>query len=102
MREYIICSAIHIDDNKVHPHKPKNIETGFVVCGRRHHNCYATLCLINPDFEYKANRNEQGFLTNTDRFVNRKEAFQIARCASQLRLKGEWDQDSILTSEDLY
>lgn len=102
MREYIICSAIYIDDNKIHLHSPKNINTGFVICGRRHHNCYTTLCLINPDLDYKANKNEQGFLTNEDRFVNRKEAFQIARCASQIKNLGEWDKDSCLTSEDIF
>lgn len=102
MKEYIICSAVYIDDNKEYVHKPKNIKTGFVICGRRHHDCYYILHLMMPNHEYKEERNNQGFLTNTNRFVDRKEAFQIARCASQLRLKGEWDKDSILTSEDLY
>lgn len=37
MKEYIICAANHYDDGKKHPHTPKNIEQGFVICGRRHH-----------------------------------------------------------------
>lgn len=43
MKEYILCASIHFDDGKVHEHQPKNIKTGFVVCGRRHHNYYNTL-----------------------------------------------------------
>jgi hypothetical protein len=100
MREYIICSAIHIDNKKEYIHKPKNIKTGFVVCGRRHHDCFHTLFMI--DSAVDKNIITQGFLTNTDKFLNRKESFQIARCANQIKNLGEWDQGSNLTSEDIY
>lgn len=100
MRENIICSALHINNEKEYVHQPKNIKQGYVVCGRRHHNCYVTLNMIddNPDRKNII----QGFLTNQDRFVNRKEAFQIARCSMQIKNLGEWNQDSILYSEDIY
>ena len=104
MREYIICSAIYYNDGIVHTHKPVNIDTGLVVAGRRHHDCYYILSVLLGDSYNKdcLSRDCQGFLTNTNRFVGRKEAFSIARSASQLRLKYEWDENTILTSEDLY
>ena len=37
--ERILCAAIWYNDGKKHVHQPINIETGFVICGRRHHNC---------------------------------------------------------------
>jgi hypothetical protein len=44
--EFIICSALYYNDGASHLHQPKNIDTGFVICGRRHHNCYGTLAAI--------------------------------------------------------
>ena len=100
MRENIICSALHISNEKEYVHQPKNIKQGYVVCGRRHHNCFTTLFMIDSNVD--KNIVTQGFLTNEDRFVSRKEAFQIARCSMQIKNLGEWNQDSILFSEDLY
>ena len=40
-KEYILCAAIHWDDGETYPHQPKNITTGLVICGRRHHNILA-------------------------------------------------------------
>lgn len=37
MKEYILCSANHYDDGEKEIHGPKNIESGFVICGMRHH-----------------------------------------------------------------
>jgi hypothetical protein len=105
-KEYIICSAILYDDGKVHVHQPKNIETGIVICGRRHHNCIHTAAiLLGERYDKKLiDRANQGFLTNLDRFVDRKEGMQIAKKAGQLinpALHKDSD-DAILTSEDLY
>ena len=102
MRETIICSAVYVNDKNEHVHQPKNISIGYVVAGRRHHNCFATLQMISPDFSWKRFENIQGFLTNEDRFVDRKEAFKIARCSTQIKNLGEWDKDSCLCSEDIY
>ena len=74
-KEYLMCAAIHVKDGKEHPHQPINIVSGFVVCGRRHHNCLTTLTLIDPKLHMKAT---YGFLTSENRFVNRAEARSIA------------------------
>jgi hypothetical protein len=91
----IICSAIHFDDGCRHVHQPKNIDRGFVICGRRHHNCYTTYALIkNADMRAP---NEQGFLTDDDRFVDREEGMRIAFEAGQIP-----EKKLRLFSEDLY
>ena len=50
------------------------------------------------------NTEVQGFLTNTDRFVDRKEAYKIAFEADQINgpNKGRSENSIGLTSEDLY
>jgi hypothetical protein len=78
--EYILCAAIHFDDGKSYTQQPKNIKLGLVICGRRHDNCYQVFSLIRID-KYITTH---GFLTNTDRFVTRKEAFYIAWKARQI------------------
>lgn len=50
--EYIICSAIHFDDGKEYVHQPKNIKSGFVVTGRRHHNCYNVLSSLGKALQF--------------------------------------------------
>lgn len=109
MREYILCAANHYDDGQEPIHQPINIKSGFVVCGRRHHNCIGTFAQI-MGFPYSAEAERlseteiQGFLTNTDRFVDRLEAFEIAKVADQIHgpNKGRISIDIGLTSEDLY
>ena len=39
---YIICAAIWFKDGKKYSHQPRNVDSGLVVCGRRHHNCFLT------------------------------------------------------------
>ena len=95
--EYIICSAIWFQDgNMGHPHQPKNIETGYVICGRRHHNCFSVYMMIEG-LRTKNQSSIQGFLTNYDRFVDRKEAAEIAFVAEQIQ-----EQKDVLYSEDIY
>ena len=100
--EYILCAANHYNDGTEHPHQPKNIKTGFVVCGHRHHNCIVTFADI-VGFPYTEeghkihNTEEQGFLTNTNRFVGREEAGLIAFTAGQTK-----EFKTTLYSEDLY
>lgn len=108
-KEYIICAANYYNDGKVHVHQPTNVEIGFVVGGRRHHNCIHTFTLI-VGYPYDENGLEirrtevQGFLTNTNRFVGRKEAYKIAFEANQIigPNKGRSENSIGLTSEDLY
>ena len=109
MKEYILCAANRYDDGEKHEHQPININRGFVVCGRRHHNCIQTFTQI-VGFPYNENGHRihntevQGFLTNTNRFVTRKEAYKIAFEADQIigPNKGSAKNSIGLTSEDLY
>lgn len=111
-KERILCAAIYFNDGKVYDHQPKNIEIGFVVTGRRHHNCYATLSSIGKvlGLEDKAlrsferiDRDNQGFITSSDRYVSRAEAFIIAKEMNQIFHKMHCDDyEGILISEDLY
>ena len=96
---YIICAAIWFNDGKKHEHQPRNIDSGFVVAGRRHHNVFLTVADIKdvPYKDYGYSENIQGFLTSNNRFVNRKEAGQIAFDAGQTAKLIE-----CLFSEDLY
>lgn len=84
-REYILCAAILYADGRIYVHQPKNVATGFVVTGRRHHNCIATFGILNREklMDYKKLRHHEGFLTNTNRFVSRQEAYEIAVAAGQ-------------------
>ena len=112
MKEYILCSAIHIDDGKDYEDVPAGIFTGFVVTGRRHSDCYQTiknlckiLCISSRyrDIEDICDRKHQGFLTSKDRYVSREEAYIIAKRNNQLLLPpAKNDEGSILTSEELY
>ena len=109
MKEFILCAANYYQDGLIHVHQPKNISNGFITCGRRHHNCIGTFALI-VGFPYTEeghkihNTEVQGFLTNTNLFVDRKEAFKIARDANQIQGPNKGQQENFigLTSEDLY
>lgn len=98
--ERVLCAAIWFDDEVEHPHQPRNIKTGLVVCGWRHHNCYATAHALSVRMLPAARAgaaNHEGFLTSTGRFVDRSEAGHIAFAADQV------DRDNLcLMSEDLY
>lgn len=106
MKEYILCAAIWYNDLleymngnfKGVVYHPKNIETGFVVCGRRHHNIIQTVALLTGK---PASGKIQGFLTNTDRFLDRNEALLVALEAGQV-LNPEAVRGNQLYSEDLY
>lgn len=89
MNERIICASNFYNDNKVHPHQPKNIQIGFITCGRRHHNCIVTFAQI-VGFPYSEESSViqdteiQGFLTISNRFVDRFEAYEIALKENQI------------------
>lgn len=106
VKEYILVAANHYDDGTEHYHQPRNITSGFVIPGRRHHNCIALFSLM-VGFPYDErgiklmNTEIQGFLTNTDRFVGREEALEIARAAGQVLDESDV-RGNRLHSEDLY
>lgn len=89
-KEFILCAAIDYN--------------GIIVSGRRHTDCYNILNqLTNIEDNLLPDRDKQGFLTSTGRFVDRKIAFIIAKENGQIFHK-MYDNDSSgsLTSEDLY
>ena len=105
VKEFILCAAIHYKDGKVHTHQPVNIESGLVICGMRHCNCYSVLSGLLGDFDGKllVGRDGQGFITSHDRYVDRQEAFLIAKANNQIHHKlFDNDDTGTLCSEDLY
>ena len=106
VKEYILCAAIWYKDiplqKVIQGVLPKNCDRGLVVLGHRHGQAMWTMsCLTGlrsvTNAEDGVGEYEQGFLTNTNRFVGREEAAQIAFDSRQI------DQHTItLYSEDLY
>lgn len=103
MNEFILCAANYYNDGKEYIHNPVNIKIGYIICGRRHHNCIQTFAQIYG-FPYSKEANIiqqteiEGFLTSKNRFLNREEAYRVAFAAAQCDKK-----DNVrLYSEDLY
>lgn len=94
--EYILCAALYYDDGIKRVHQPKNIDTGLVICGRRHHNCFNILFQIFKDISKKS-LVKQGFLSSKDRFLDRKTAAIVALNSKQI-----YKKTKSLFSEDLY
>lgn len=102
-KEFILCAANYYDDGKQYNNGCKNIKTGFVVCGRRHSNClfiFSKMYSIRKSLKLQYTE-KQGFITNTNRWVDRFEALKIARNANQL-ITGNGNDTIGLFSEDLY
>ena len=106
MEEQIICSAIWYKELPVKDkdipllhYLPINCKTGMVFCGHRHMHCQYTM--INSiglrSVESEVGKYVQGFLTNTNRFVDRKEGAEI-----HVKNGGTLHFGNILYSEDLY
>jgi hypothetical protein len=113
MKEKILCAAIWYKDvplkKDIPQVRPKNIDRGIVVAGYRHGHCLWTMaCLTGLRTATFADDgtgdHEQGFLTNHNRFVDRKEAYKIAYENDQIigPNRGIPDNEIGLTSEDLY
>ncbi len=90
--EYIICAAIWFDDGKKHEFMP--VQTGIVIAGHRHHNCFAIASQLTElmggtidTFHNKLQQKAQGFLTSKGRFVDRWQAMYIAYTAGQVNVK---------------
>jgi hypothetical protein len=94
--EQILCAAIWFDDGIKHYHQTNHLQSGFIMCGYRHCCIFEQMGIIQPDYKGKY-KIVQGFLTNTNRFVDRVEGAAVAFKAKQT--KRELTQ---LFSEDLY
>ena len=101
MNEFILCAAIYYEDGIKRKHQPANISAGVVVCGQRHANCFIVLNELLQD-KFDKTKHHQGFLTSKGRFVDRVEAFQLAKKSGQIITPIKDDEVNILTSEDLY
>ena len=91
-REFILCAALN--------------HNGNIICGHRHSDCYATLKnVVKVNYEDMPQRENQGFLTSLNRYVNRKEGWIIAKENNQIQWgleASENREDSQLISENLY
>lgn len=116
-KEYISCSAIHYDNGKHYPWQDVyGIKSGFVLCGFRHTDIIGVLpenpymCDEDPErnptvCKWNSNvripgcsiKTTQGFMTSTGRFVNRKEAAEIAYNCGQIT-----EEKVSLFSEDIF
>lgn len=105
--EYILCSAVWYKDLllkkpevlKIRGFSPFNVDKGIVFCGWRHTNCIYQMVAITglKSIPSEAGEEVQGFLTSKNRFVDRKEAGEIAFKAKQINKEIDF-----LFSEDLY
>mgnify|MGYP003418770134 FL=1 len=105
-KEYILCAAIWYKEiplkKIINGVLPKNCDKGLVVTGHRHGQCMWTMGSLTglrsvTNAEDGVGEYEQGFLTNTNRFVDRSEGAKIAFESGQI------DKEiKTLYSEDLY
>ena len=107
IHEKILCSAIWYKDlpmiraEILNGFRPRNIDVGIVFSGYRHPHCLYQMVAVTGLRSCEAGEHEEGFLTNKNRFVDRKEAMQIAIAANQL-IKRDGQNNHTLYSEDLY
>ncbi len=104
--EYILCAANFYNDGQEHTHTVINKKLGFIICGHRHHNCIGTFAQMrgfpySEESQLLQNTEIQGFLTNTNRFVDRQEGLKIAIEANQLKIGNQCNYKD-LYSEDLW
>lgn len=103
--EYILCAAIHYDDGEININRRcKNYpKTGIVICGFRHPDIIGILptnnSMRNDGKVYKCT---QGFITSKGRFVDRIEAYKIAKREGQLLVGADFEGKVQLFSEDIY
>lgn len=100
--ETIVCAAIHYVDQTpeyfVEPLRPVNLEKGIVIPGIRHGHCiwlWKTMTGKNTNTK-DSGKTIQGFITNKNRFLDRKEAREL------FIKNGGIPEFNELYSEDLY
>lgn len=107
MMEKVLCAAIHYKNFKSPIHTCRNIKQGIVLCGHRHAHIIGQMFELTgkrtiTNGEHATGEFIQGFLTSENRFVNRKEALQIAKANNQIIHSIPLDEGIGLTSEDIY
>lgn len=102
--ERIVCSVCQVFVDTRDGTNEDGSEIIHSVYGLRHYDLFMHKQLdeLEKNYKYPLLDWEQGFLTNKGRFVDRKEAMEIAKAQNQvIRLSGSPNSD-ILFSEDLY
>jgi hypothetical protein len=102
--EYILCAALYVNDGKFHEDSVSNKETGYLICGYRHSHCFASArASMSKSCDHSLERKENvGFLTSKNRFVSRRDAYDIAKREGQL-LHNMHDETMLtLSSECIY
>lgn len=105
MKEMILCAAIWYKDLPTQNYLPINIKQGIVVCGYRHTHCIDIMKILSGLRTVKNSSDGvgetiQGFLTNTNKFVDRTDAYNIASKMNQLNDRHH--TIGTLYSEDIY
>lgn len=85
----IICSAVKM--------YPLNQDYPIIFCGKRHSDCFETAFHLHIEHDRK--KDEQGFLTDDNKFLDRYDAKHEARKCHQL-IKD--DESRELFSEDIW
>jgi len=99
-KETIICSAIWYKELPTPVYRPTNVDKGIVFCGHRHPHCLYQMVAMTGKRQCEVGEEIQGFLTNTNRFVDRYEGAKIALACGQIT-KLNYSKD-MMYSEDLY
>jgi hypothetical protein len=100
MVEKIICSAIWYQELPTPVYGPINVDRGIVFCGHRHPHCIHQMHAMTGKNQSQVGDYIQGFLTNTNQFVDRKEGAIIALDSGQIE-ELQYSK-TYLFSEDLY
>jgi hypothetical protein len=98
-QEQILCAAIWYKDfPRIDVYSVKNITNGVVLCGWRHPQIIGQVVSLLGKKQYEMGDYVQGFLTNRNRFLDRKEA-ALLHIENGGTLEYSTDK---LYSEDLY
>ena len=99
-KEYIIAAACHYsngDGKRLPFHSCYGIKEGFVIAGFRH----PLAIQVSEAWKEKGYKCvEEGFVTSYGRFVDRKEAFEIAKNVGQINHEKSYSDS--LFSEDVF
>lgn len=78
---------------------PKNIDSGVVIAGMSHTHILYSVNAILGNRQCECGKQQSGFLTTSNRFVNRKEAMEIAKLSGQM--PAEFNNNNLF-SEDIF
>jgi len=95
--EDIICAAIWYKEVDRPVHRPINTPKGAVLCGFRHGHIIGQVVSLTGKRHHELGESIQGFLTNKNRFLDRKKALKLF-----IERGGIPEFGDELYSEDLY